>query len=133
MYQDQPQDLVQNLFEEIMWPHHPLGRDIAGTKQSVARLTRDDILEYADAHYRLPNLVIGAAGAFDEGEILEAVRRRLALPAQPDGQLIPMPPEPLRGPSALLRPRQTDQAHSLLGRRPFSYPHSNPFLPALPN
>ncbi len=128
MYQDQPQDLVQNLFEEIMWPHHPLGRDIAGTKQSVARLTRDDILEYADAHYRLPNLVIGAAGAFDEGEILEAVRRRLALPAQPDGQLIPMPPEPLRGPSVLMRRRKTEQAHICLGVRAFSYLHADRFV-----
>src|SRR5713226_4941986 len=33
MYQDQPQDFVQNLFEEIMWPGHPLGRDIAGTEE----------------------------------------------------------------------------------------------------
>src|SRR5438309_8040311 len=73
MYQDQPQDLVQNLFEEIMWPDHPLGRDIAGTEESIARLTRDDILEYASAHYRLPNLVIGAAGAMEEKEILGLV------------------------------------------------------------
>src|SRR6266478_2403140 len=62
MYQDQPQDYVQNLFDEIMWPGHPLGRDIAGTEVSVSRLSREDILEYADAHYRLPNLVVGAAG-----------------------------------------------------------------------
>src|ERR1700680_3315948 len=66
MYQDQPQDLVQNLFEELIWPGHPLGRDIAGTEKSVTRLTRDEILEYADAHYRLPNLVVGAAGMLDE-------------------------------------------------------------------
>src|SRR6266576_4616825 len=43
MYQDQPQDLVQNLFEELMFPRHPLGRDIAGTLESVSRLARDDI------------------------------------------------------------------------------------------
>src|SRR6266571_5285964 len=36
MYQDQPQEYVQNLFEEIMWPDHPLGRDIAGTESSIA-------------------------------------------------------------------------------------------------
>src|SRR5882672_3030328 len=73
MYQDQPQDYVQNLFEELIWPGHPLGRDIAGTEESVSRLSRDDILEYADAHYRLPNLVIGAAGSLDEGETMEVV------------------------------------------------------------
>src|SRR5579872_5072468 len=26
MYQDLPQDFVHNLFEEVMWPGHPLGR-----------------------------------------------------------------------------------------------------------
>jgi predicted Zn-dependent peptidase len=128
MYQDQPQDFVQNLFEEIMWPDHPLGRDIAGTEQSVARLTRDDILEYADAHYRLPNLVIGAAGAFGEGEMLEAVRRRLKLRAEPDGQLLPMPPEPLLRPRVLMRRRKTEQAHICLGVRAFSYLHPDRFV-----
>jgi len=128
MYQDQPQDLVQNLFDEIMWPDHPLGRDIAGTEQSVARLTRDDILEYADAHYRLPNLVIGAAGAFGEEEILEAVRGRLALPPEPDGQLVPMPPEPLPGPRVLMRRRKTEQAHICLGVRAFNYFHADRFV-----
>jgi predicted Zn-dependent peptidase len=128
MYQDQPQDLVQNLFEEIMWPGHPLGRDIAGTEQSVARLTRDDILEYADAHYRLPNLVIGAAGAFGEGEMLDAVRRSLALPAEPDGQLLSVPPEPLPGPRVLIRRRKTEQAHICLGMRAFSYLHPDRYV-----
>src|SRR5947208_5563261 len=61
MYQDQPQEHVQNLLEELIWPGHPLGRDIAGTLASVAKLTRDDILEHADSNYRMPNLVIGRA------------------------------------------------------------------------
>ncbi|TMG32131.1 MAG: insulinase family protein [Chloroflexi bacterium] len=73
MYQDQPQDHVQNLFEELIWPGHPLGRDIAGTQESVSRLSRDEILEYADAHYRLPNLVIGAAGSINETEVMAVV------------------------------------------------------------
>lgn len=127
MYQDQPQDFVQNLFEEIMWPDHPLGRDIAGTEQSVARLTRDDILEYANAYYRLPNLVVGAAGAFVEAEILELVRSQLTLPAEPDGQLLPWPPGPLSGPRVLMRRRRTEQAHICLGVRALSYLHPDRF------
>jgi predicted Zn-dependent peptidase len=123
MYQDQPQDFVQNLFEEIMWPNHPLGRDIAGTEESVARLTRDDIIEYANAHYRLPNLVLGVAGAVDELRMLDLVRSGLTLPAEPDGQLAPMPPEPLTGPRVLMRRRRTEQAHICVGMRAISYLH----------
>jgi len=127
MYQDQPQDFVQNLFEEIMWPNHPLGRDIAGTEESVVRLTRDDIIEYANAHYRLPNLVMGVAGAVDEMRMLDLVRSGLTLPPEPDGQLAPMRPEPLTGPRVLMRRRRTEQAHVCLGVRAISYLHPDRF------
>jgi predicted Zn-dependent peptidase len=123
MYQDQPQDYVLNLLEEVIWPGHPLGRDIAGTEQSVSRLTRDDILEYADAHYRLPNLVIGAAGAIDESETLAAVSSRLTLPSDPNGALMPEAPSPLGKPHVVVRRRRTEQAHICLGVRAHSYLH----------
>src|SRR5438270_10788659 len=121
MYQDQPQDFVQNLFEELIWPGHPLGRDIAGTEESVSRLTRDDILEYSDAHYRMPNLVIGAAGSLDQTEITAVVNRGLALRSDIDGVLPALPPSPLESPRVLVRRRDTEQAHICLGTRALSY------------
>jgi predicted Zn-dependent peptidase len=122
-YQDQPQDYVLNLLEEIIWPDHPLGRDIAGTEHSVAHLTRDDILEYANAHYRLPNLVIGAAGAIDEQKTLHAVNSRLTLPVDPDGLMPSEAPGPLTAPHVVVRRRRTEQAHICLGVRALSYTH----------
>ena len=123
MYQDQPQDLVQNLFEELIWPDHPLGRDIAGTEESVTRLSRDDILEYADAHYRLPNLVIGAAGSLSEQETLAVVTGGLSLRSDANGGEEPIAPPALAGPRVLVRRRDTEQAHICLGARAFSYLH----------
>lgn len=122
-YQDQPQDYVLNLLEEIIWPDHPLGRDIAGTEQSVAHLTRDDILEYANAHYRLPNLVIGAAGSIDEQKTVDAVNSRLTLPVDPDGLMPSEAPGPLSAPHVVVRRRRTEQAHICLGVRALSYTH----------
>ena len=121
MYQDQPQDYALNLLEEIIWPGHPLGRDIAGTEESVARLSREDILEYADAHYRMPNLVIGVAGAMDEDETLAAVGARVTLPTERNGHITPEPPAPLHGSHVLLRRKRTEQAHIGLGVRAQSY------------
>src|SRR5438874_12666823 len=97
MYQDQPQDFVQNLFEELIWPGHALGRDIAGTEESVSRLTRDDILEYADARYRLPNLVVGAAGSLEEAETLSTVTAALSLRSDLVGASAASPPTALGG------------------------------------
>jgi len=123
MYQDQPQDHVQNLFEELIWPGHPLGRDIAGTQESVSRLTRDDILEYADAHYRLPNVVIGVAGALDENEVVELVQPRLTLPGGLNGHVAAIPPGALDGAHVMVRRQRTEQAHICLGVRAYSYVH----------
>jgi len=125
MYQDQPQDHVQNLFEELMWPGHPLGRDIAGTLESVSRLTRDDILEYADAHYRLPNVVIGAAGALDEAAVLDFVRPRLTLPHDLNGVAPAVAPGPLATPQVIVRRQRTEQAHICLGVRAYGYLHTD--------
>src|SRR5206468_12097330 len=123
MYQDQPQDYVQNPFEELIWPGHPLGRDIAGTEESVSRLSRDDILEYADARYRLPNLVIGAAGSLDDDDTLALVSKGLSLREGLDGALAALPPSPLDGPRVLIRRRETEPAHICLGARAFRYLH----------
>ncbi len=123
MYQDQPQDHVQNLFEELIWPGHPLGRDIAGTVESVSRIDREAILEYVDAHYRQPNLVIGLAGSLDSAYTIDEVTRKLSLRAEVDGGAQDISPAALTGPRVLLRRRQTEQAHICLGARAFSYLH----------
>jgi predicted Zn-dependent peptidase len=125
MYQDQPQELVQNMFDEAMWPDHPLGRDIAGTEESVARLTRDEILEFADAHYRMPNLVAGIAGAFDEESTLDLIRSGLTLPAEPDGADLVEAPPALSSPRVVMRRRRTEQAHICLGVRSLNYLHDD--------
>ena len=123
MYQDQPQDHVVNLLEELMWPGHPLGRDIAGTQESVSRLTRDDILEYTNSQYRLPNLVVGAAGPLDEAHLLDVVQPRLTLPAETNGLVPLVEPAPLDGARVLVRRQRTEQAHICLGVRAWSYLH----------
>ena len=123
MYRDQPQDYVQNLFEELVWPGHALGRDIAGTEESVSRLTRDDVLEYADAHYRLPNLVVGVAGSLQETDSVRSVTAALALPADLNGVGPATPPPPLADPHVQVRHVKTEQAHICLGARALSYMH----------
>ena len=132
-YHDQPQDYVQSLFEELIWPDHPLGRDITGTRRSVSQLTRDDILEYADSFYRLPNLVIGVAGSIDVAKAVDMVGSRLTLPADLDGVTASEPPASLSGSHLAIRRRRTEQAHICLGMRAYSYHHPDRFALELLN
>ena len=45
-----------------MWGDQPLGRDIAGDEESVAGLTREQVLAHWRTHYSLANMVISIAG-----------------------------------------------------------------------
>src|SRR5437660_5153773 len=51
MYLDQPQHLVQELLNEIMWPDHPLGRPLTGTEKSLDRLGCKQLLEFRRNKY----------------------------------------------------------------------------------
>jgi predicted Zn-dependent peptidase len=121
MYLDQPQDYVHSLLEEIMWPGHPLGRDIIGTVESVSSTTRDDLLSYIGGHYCLPNLVVGLAGAFDDDQASRMIEPRLVLPEQRNGTGYLPAPHALERPGLLLHRKDTEQAHICLGTRALSY------------
>jgi predicted Zn-dependent peptidase len=121
MYLDQPQDYVHSLFEQIMWPEHPLGRDIVGTVESVTNTTRDSLVEYIAGHYRRPNLVVGLVGALDSGAAERIVSSRLELPGAGNAAGYLPAPGPLERPVVLLHRKDTEQAHICLGTRGVSY------------
>jgi predicted Zn-dependent peptidase len=120
MYLDQPQDHVYSLFDQIMWPDHPLGRDIIGTPESVASLTRDDLVAYTGCHYRLPSLVVGLAGAIDADGAADLLEKRLQLPGSRDGSSLHAPTTP-DGPALLVHRKDTEQAHIVMGTPAISY------------
>jgi predicted Zn-dependent peptidase len=121
MYQDQPQDYVHSLFEQVMWPSHPLGRDIGGTMESVSRITRDELVAYSGGHYRRRNLVTGVSGGIEANDALSLVERHLVLPPTPNGTVYAAAPGPLSDSTVLVHKKETEQAHICLGTRAISY------------
>ena len=70
---DYPQSRVDALIDEMLWPGHPLGRDIGGTKESVAGITREAMLEHMSDHYTPHNVVISVAGNVRTADVVERV------------------------------------------------------------
>jgi predicted Zn-dependent peptidase len=121
MYQDQPQDYVHSLFEQAMWPGHPLGRDIAGTAESVSETSRDDLLAYMAEHYQRRRLVVGVSGGIDPERTATLIDRGLGLTEGPvESAYAPAPPGH-DSPTVVLHEKKTEQAHICLGVRALSY------------
>ncbi|GIV97709.1 MAG: hypothetical protein KatS3mg057_2366 [Herpetosiphonaceae bacterium] len=49
MTYDQPADWVHQLIDEVMWGEQPLGRDIAGSIQTVSQISREDLARLSQA------------------------------------------------------------------------------------
>jgi predicted Zn-dependent peptidase len=65
---DAPDSLVQMLVNELQWPNHPLGRDVAGTRESVEGLSRASLVAYLGDLYLPGNTVLGLAGQVSHEE-----------------------------------------------------------------
>jgi predicted Zn-dependent peptidase len=74
---DSPAQLVDVLLDATMWPGQPLGRDVAGTEESVTGLTRDGTMEYLRRQYVPNNIVVAVAGAIEHEEVVGAIRGTL--------------------------------------------------------
>ncbi len=75
MHDDDPDDVVHNLFAQQAWGDGPLGRPIAGTAESIAAITRDQVVRFYKRHYRPATMVVAVAGNVDHAQVVRQVRR----------------------------------------------------------
>ncbi|MDB5427234.1 MAG: peptidase family [Phenylobacterium sp.] len=98
---DAPDDLVFELAQTAAFEGQPLGRPILGTPQSIGTATPEALSAWRASLYGPKTLVVSAAGAVDEDELLRLAERDFGHSADDDA------------PPAALEP-----AHFVGGQRP---------------
>ncbi len=73
MHDDDPDDVVHNLFAAQAWGDSPLGRPIAGTEASITAMTRDQIHRFYRRHYRPATMVVSVAGNVEHTAVVRQV------------------------------------------------------------
>ena len=73
MVEDDPDDLIHDLFTQQFWPDHPLGRPVLGSRQTLQAITREDVLDHLRNLYQPDRIVIAAAGDLDHGKLTALV------------------------------------------------------------
>jgi predicted Zn-dependent peptidase len=69
MYEENPVMHIEDLLEEAMFDGSTLGRNIAGTPQSMLAMKRNDVVAYRDAYYTPERMVIAIAGKVPENAL----------------------------------------------------------------
>ncbi len=73
MVADSPPQLVDLLLDSLLFPGNPLGRDVAGTPESVAGIKRAMVVQYLREQYVPNNVVFSVAGNITHDEIVGAI------------------------------------------------------------
>lgn len=124
---DFPPQRVGMLVDELLWPDHPLGRDVAGSKESVAGITRDRMLDYLHRQYLPANSVVAIAGNIEHNEMVAAVSQALGGWSDQKQRAEYMPYNPGLARRLQVDDRPTEQAHLCLALPGLSLSHPGRF------
>jgi len=147
MYEDTPQRKVGEIFENLVYPDHPLGFDIAGTKEIVQSFNRLTFIDYINSLYHPNNAVLVVAGGLSNLSEKARYRKFFDGKQQTAKNLITSPfseylniieekfgnwksgnklsfikiKESQTKPQILIKYKKTEQAHFVLGYRSFGF------------
>ena len=119
MRDDDPSDLVGDLFGQALFGDSPLGRPVIGDVATIETLTRDQIAGYYRRRYTPEAMVVAVAGAIEHTAVVRRVRA--AFGGRLDSDADPQPPRAGsragRAPVSRLAvaDRPTEQANLVLG------------------
>jgi len=119
MYEDLPMRKVEELFLKLLYGDQPAGWDVAGRKEVIQRLKREDFIKWREKHYKSGNTIIAIAGGYNTEKAKEKVENVFsALKKEPETAL-PEVVERQDKPEELIYYKDTDQTHMILGFRAF--------------
>ena len=114
MTEDTPDEYVHVLSDQTFWQGDPLGRPILGTKETVSKITRKEILDYVSRFYSPKRVVIAAAGNVDHTLLVDYFRSFLE-PLSDENNVSFTRPVPLVTPTVSSYPKELEQVHLCVG------------------
>lgn len=119
-YEDTPAELIFDDFENMLFPEHPLGRNILGQPEKLRTFKTDDALQFVNRYYQPSNMVFFVQADLDFRLIVRTLEKYAGHQISTnDFPVKRIPPKPYT-PTQKNINRHTHQAHVLLGCRGFS-------------
>ena len=84
-YKDTPSEDIYDKFEEMLFKGHPLSGNILGTKASVRKITRDELLKFVKEQFRPSRMAFSIVADIDE-KLMEKHVIKLADRYFPEGE-----------------------------------------------
>lgn len=115
MYEDDPKDYVNLVYGNLIFPG-PLGRDIAGSRDTVRKIKKQDFVDFRKAYYKAENIVITVSGGIKYRQAYELAEKYFGRIKKSGYQNVYQHfKEDQKGPQVVLKTRKTEQANLIVG------------------
>ena len=117
-YEDTPSELIFDDFEELVFPNHPLGRNILGKPELLRQFKSEDALRFTNRFYRPDNMVFFVQGNVDFKRVVRLLEKAVSDIPATITERNRIKPE-LYIPQNKTIHRDTHQAHVMIGCRSY--------------
>jgi len=121
MYEDTPMFDIDEVFYNLLYGQHPLGWSVAGTKETVSNLKREDFVNYSKRFYQGSDMVLTIAGNVKDEEVKKLSEKYFSSFEKGKKEEIVKFEEKQTVPQVKIKYKNTDQAHLYLGYPSFSF------------
>ncbi len=121
-YLDQPEEAINDDFEDQLFAGHALGRNILGTPETVNALSRTDIIAFIEANYKTDEIVVAVLGNYTFSKLIKIGTRYFEqVPANlnPKNRVAP-DDSPIKN---VVVNKQIMQAHCMMGTKAYDLHH----------
>lgn len=119
MDEDLPMKKVHDIFEELLYGDQPAGWPISGTKEIIKSLDKKAVIDYYRAHYVPQATAVVVAGAFNTTHMLKEIKKCFGGISEGDKTDKIKVKEAQSSPNKIIRFKESDQTHLVLGFRAF--------------
>jgi predicted Zn-dependent peptidase len=128
--EDTPDDQIHELFSNALWPEHPIGLPILGSRTTVGGFDHLQSVAFRNRHYLTGNAVVAAAGNVDHDTLVKLAEEKLGGLAAGPRSIRPVA-HAVSVPRLTVLPKETEQAHICYGVSTMNAHHPDRFALSL--
>jgi len=119
MYEDMPHRHVQDLMIKLLYGDQPAGWNVAGEKENILKMKREDFVKYKSEHYLPEATILVVAGKITEKDVMKEVKKIFGeAPRGEKSKKVKVRERQIK-PKALVKFKKTDQTHFVLSVRTY--------------
>ena len=111
-----PDTIASRTFNRLVYPSHPYGMRSSGEVDTIAKLTRDDLVAFHRSHYVAERAIVALMGDVTREEAAAIAEELTAALPQSNGEVAPLPPvADLTKPDVRWVTHPATQSHIMMG------------------